>query len=113
MLQANIIVEVSDKDDAISVLFDLFDFFDSDNVEVVKVEQYWKENQLYKVLVNFNIEQVLTKEIADKFLSAIGNKWVWNHGGYEAHASSEVEGTKFKNQRVRFINIWFEDLQKT
>ncbi len=85
------------------------------NIEIgktkIELEPYWKINGIYSVDVYVDSDvSILQKEVLEKFLKTIANKWIsYGEPINEILISRNDKDIVINNEKIEMINIYFED----
>ncbi|HBI02455.1 MAG TPA: hypothetical protein DDY49_00310 [Paenibacillaceae bacterium] len=102
-----IYLNTDNQQDALNILENVLNQLDVEiqNKEIVKVEPYWKMEEVYIIEVSFLVNK-LTEEGFEKFLEKISDKWTYfDHPINEVLASETTDGCTFLFPGVKLINI--------
>lgn len=86
------------------------------NIEIgktkIELEPYWKINGIYSVYVDLDVS-ILQKEMLEKFLKTIANKWIsYGEPINEILISRNDKDIIINNEKIEMIIIFIEDDNK-
>lgn len=78
---------------------------------IYESEQYWKIEEYYRTGCTLYTKEIIDYVKAEEILYKIADKWDWKPGQDSATACERMTNSKFINDKLTFVSIWFEDLE--